>query len=160
MGIDDLLKNNAAYANAFDKNDLPPLPRLGIAILTCMDARIDVHRILGVEEGDVHVIRNAGGLATEDAIRSLLLSQRVLETKEVVVIQHVGCGMLDLPEDDIKRGLERDFGVTPEFELGGFSDLTESVRSAIATIKASPFLGDSVRGFVYDVTTGRLVEVT
>ena len=160
MAIDDLLQNNAAYAATFAKSDLPPIPALRVAVLTCMDARIDVHRILGVEEGGVHVIRNAGGLVTEDAVRSLLLSQKVLATREVLVIQHTGCGMLNLPEQEIKRELERELGAAPEFELGAFTDLHDSVRRAVATIKQTPFLHDSVRGFVYDVTTGGLQEVT
>jgi carbonic anhydrase len=160
MGIEDLLQNNVTYAESFDKGDLPAVPAERVAVVTCMDARIDVHRILGVREGDVHVIRNAGGLVTDDAIRSLLLSQRVLSTEEVLIIQHTGCGMLNLPEEQIKRDLEREFASPPSFELGGFTDLHDSVRAAVTTIKDTPFLRGAVRGFLYDVTNGRLHEVT
>jgi carbonic anhydrase len=160
MSIEDLLQNNVAYATAFDKSDLPARPAKGLAVLTCMDARIDVHRVLGLQEGDAHVIRNAGGLVTEDAIRSLLLSQRVLSTNEVLVIQHTSCGMMNLPDEELKSEIREELGSAPPFELGGFSDLYESVRSAMAKIKESPFLGNAVRGFVYDVKTGRLEEIT
>lgn len=153
------MENNASYAAGFDKGELPAEPAKGIAVLTCMDARIDVHRILGVEEGDVHVIRNAGGLASQDAVRSLLLSQRVLGTQVVLVIQHTQCGMLNLPEDEVLREVEEEFGARPGFELGAFEDLHASVRAAVATVKGTPFLSDSVRGFVYDVATGRLNEI-
>lgn len=159
MKIDELLLNNAAYAETFDKGDLPAPPSRGIAVVTCMDARIDVHRVLGAKEGDLHVIRNAGGLATDDAIRSLVVSQRMLSTELVLVVQHTRCGMLDLPEEEIKREIERESGVSVEFELGAFTDLHQSVRSAVITIQDSPFLGGFVRGFVYDVATGRLQEV-
>ncbi len=159
MSIDDLLRNNTYYAERFDKGDLPARPAKRIAVVTCMDARIDVHRILGLEEGDAHVIRNAGGLITEDATRSLLLSQRVLSTEQVLVIQHTECGMLNLPEEELKREVEREFGMRPDFDLGAISNLNESVRSAVAAIEATPFLSNAVRGFVYDVKTGRLHEV-
>lgn len=125
MLIDDLLKNNEVCASGFDKGDVPAQPSKRVAIITCMDARIDVHRILGLDEGDTHVIRNGGGLVTEDALRSLVLSQRVLGTTQVIVIQHTGCGLLDLPEEEIKRDMERDLGAAPDFSFGGFSDLHE-----------------------------------
>jgi carbonic anhydrase len=160
MSIEELLQNNAAYAGSFDKSGLPARPARGLAILTCMDARIDVHRALGLQEGDAHVIRNAGGLVTEDAIRSLLLSQRVLSTEEVMVIQHTGCGMLNLAEDELKREIRQELGSAPAFELGGFDDLHESVRRGLARIRDEPLLRSAVRGFVYDVETGQLEEVS
>ena len=157
---DDLVRNNASYAEAFDKQGLPAAPGTRVAVVSCMDARIDVHKILGLEEGDAHVIRNAGGLVTDDVIRSLVLSQRVLGTEEVIVMQHTGCGMLDLPEDDIAGELERETGKRPDFSFGAFSDLHASVREGVEALVANAFLKDSVRGFVYDVDTGRLSEVT
>lgn len=153
------MQNNEDYAEGFDKGDLAPEPAKRMAVVTCMDARIDVHRILGLNEGDAHVIRNAGGLATDDAIRSLVLSQRVLSTQEVIVIQHTDCGMLNLPEEELKRDIEREVGSAPAIPFGSFTDLHESVRNAVRTIKNTPFLGGVVRGLVYDVSTGRLQEL-
>ena len=158
---DELLEQNLAYARDFDKGGLPGRPAKGVAILACMDARIDVHRIFGLQEGDAHVIRNAGGLPTDDAIRSLVISQRVLGTKEIILVHHTSCGMLGLPEEDLTRELEEEAGVTVPFELGAISDLETNLRDSVARIKADPFLPnkDSVRGFVYDVTSGRLREI-
>jgi carbonic anhydrase len=126
-----------------------------------MDARLDVHRILGLEEGDAHVIRNAGGVVTEDAIRSLVISQRLLGTEEIVLIHHTDCGMLTFKDDEVKRQIQQDTGVRPPFALEAFADLEEDVRQSVARIEASPFIPrkSSVRGFVYDVHTGRLNEV-
>src|SRR5687767_15857636 len=120
---DELLQNNAAYAESFDKGDLPLPPARGVAVVACMDARLDVHKILGLQEGDAHVIRNAGGLLTEDAQRSLLISQRVLRTEQIMLIRHTECGMLDLPEEELTSQVEAEVGVAPPFPLGGFSDL-------------------------------------
>ncbi len=126
-----------------------------------MDARIDVHRLLGLDEGEAHVIRNAGGVVTEDVIRSLLISQRLLGTREVLVIHHTGCGMLTFTDDALKRQVQAEVGIRPPFALEAFPDLEEDVRQSVARIAASPFVPskDSVRGFVYDVGTGRLAEV-
>jgi carbonic anhydrase len=158
---DELLRNNDAYARGFKKGDLPLPPAKHLAVLACMDARLDVHKILGLEEGDAHVIRNAGGVATDDAIRSLVISQRLLGTKEIVLIHHTDCGMLTFKDDDVKHQIESEVGIRPSFALEAFPDLEKDVQQSIARIKASPFVRDksSVRGFVYDVHTGRLDEV-
>jgi carbonic anhydrase len=159
---DDLVANNAAYAAGFAKGGLPGPPRRKVAVLACMDARLDPARVLGLEEGDAHVIRNAGGVVTEDTIRSLVISQRLLGTEEIVLIHHTGCGMLTFRDDEVKDAIEADTGIRPPFALGAFPDLDDDVLQSIARIEASPFLPerDSVRGFVYDIETGRLREVT
>jgi carbonic anhydrase len=158
---DELIRNNQSYAGSFKKGDLPLPPAKHVAVLACMDARLDVHRILGVQEGDAHVIRNAGGAATDDAIRSLAISQRLLGTKEIVLIHHTDCGMLTFRDDELKQKIEKETGIRPAFAFEAFSDLEEDVRQSIARIKASPFIPDksNVRGFVYDVRTGKLEEV-
>jgi carbonic anhydrase len=158
---DELLANNAAYVDTFDKADLPTPPGRGVAVVACMDARLDPARALGLEEGDAHVIRNAGGVVTDDAIRSLVISQRLLGTTEVILIHHTDCGMLTFTDDEVKRQIEQDTGIRPPFALEAFSDLEGDVRQSIARIKASPFIPhkDGVRGFVYEVETGRLREV-
>jgi carbonic anhydrase len=159
---DELLENNAAYAESFDKGDLPLPPARGVAVVACMDARLDVHKILGLEEGDAHVIRNAGGVITDDEIRSLTISQRLLGTREIVLIHHTDCGMLTFSDDDLKTQIHEEVGLKPHFSMESFTDLEEDVRQSVARIKASPFVPhkDSVRGFVYEVETGRLREVT
>jgi carbonic anhydrase len=158
---DLLLKNNAAYAKSFKKGNLSLPPSKKIAVLACMDARLDVHKILGLEEGEAHVIRNAGGVATDDAIRSLLISQRLLGTEEIVLIHHTDCGMLTFSDDDVKKKIQAETGIRPAFALEAFPDLDEDVRQSVARIKTSPFIRrkDLIRGFVYDVKTGRLREV-
>lgn len=158
---DRLLENNEAYAKSFKKGALPLPPAKRVVVLACMDARLDVHKILGLDEGDAHVIRNAGGAATDDAIRSIVISQRLLGTQEIVLIHHTDCGMLTFTDDAVKRQIEADTGIRPAFALEAFPDLDEDVRQSIARIKASPFIPNksSVRGFVYDVKTGRLNEV-
>jgi carbonic anhydrase len=158
---DELLANNAAYVDTFDKADLPTPPGRGVAVVACMDARLDPARALGLEEGDAHVIRNAGGVVTDDAIRSLVISQRLLGTTEVILIHHTDCGMLTFTDDEVKRQIEQDTGIRPPFALEAFSDLEGDVRQSIARIKASPFVPhtQSVRGFIYDVKTGELREV-
>jgi carbonic anhydrase len=158
---DELLQNNAAYAESFDKGDLPLPPARGVAVVACMDARIDVHKILGLEEGDAHVIRNAGGVITDDEIRSLTISQRLLGTREIILIHHTDCGMLTFSEDDLKQQIHEEVGMKPHFSMESFSDLEEDVRQSIRRIQASPFIPhrDSVRGFIYEVETGRLREV-
>jgi carbonic anhydrase len=159
---DELLENNSAYAKSFDKGDLPLPPARGVAVVACMDARLDVHNILGLQEGDAHVIRNAGGVITDDEIRSLTISQRLLGTREIILIHHTDCGMLTFSDDDLKAQIHEEVGVKPHFSMESFSDLEEDVRQSVARIKASPFIPhkDSVRGFVYEVETGRLREVT
>jgi carbonic anhydrase len=158
---DELLQNNAAYAASFEKGDLPLPPARGVAIVACMDARLDVHNILGLEEGDAHVIRNAGGVITDDEIRSLTISQRLLGTREIILIHHTDCGMLTFSDDELKAQIHEDVGLKPHFSMESFSDLEEDVRQSMARIQASPFIPnkDSVRGFVYEVESGRLDEV-
>ena len=159
---DELLENNARYAEAFDKGDLPLPPAKGLAVVACMDARLDTHRLLGIDAGDAHVIRNAGGVVTDDAIRSLVISQRLLGTKEVILIHHTDCGMLTFRDDDVKDAIYADTGLRPTFAMEAFPDLDGDVRQSIARVKASPFIPnkDSVRGFVYDCATGKLNEVS
>ena len=159
---DELLENNARYAESFEKGDLPLPPARGLAVVACMDARLDTHKLLGLDEGDAHVIRNAGGVVSDDAIRSLVISQRLLGTREIVIIQHTDCGMLTFRDDDVKDAIEADTGLRPSFALEAFGDLEENIRQSIRRVKANPFIPvkDSVRGFVYDCATGRLNEVT
>ncbi|MEJ7843960.1 MAG: carbonic anhydrase [Rubrobacter sp.] len=159
---DELLRNNEDYAKDFDKGDLPLPPAKGVAVVACMDARLDVHKILGLQEGDAHVIRNAGGVITDDEIRSLTISQRLLGTQEIVLIHHTDCGMLTFTDDEVAGQIEADTGVRPPFALESFSDLDGNVRDSIERIKTNPFIPrkDAVRGFVYEVETGRLREVT
>ena len=158
---DDLLRNNEAYAESFEKGDLPLPPAKGVAVVACMDARLDVHKILGLEEGDAHVIRNAGGVITDDEIRSLAISQRLLGTREIILIHHTDCGMLTFTDDELKQQIHEDVGIKPHFPMESFSDLEEDVRQSVARIQASPFVPNkyAVRGFVYEVETGRLREV-
>jgi len=157
---DDLLANNAEYAASFS-GPLPMPPVKGVAVLACMDARLDVYRLLGLQEGEAHVIRNAGGVVTDDAIRSLTISQRLLGTTEVVLIHHTDCGMLTFTDDTFKADIQSDTGIKPHWSAEAFSDLEQDVRQSIARIKTSPFVPnkDSVRGFVFDVGTGKLTEV-
>jgi carbonic anhydrase len=160
-GTDQLIRNNETYSKSFAKGDLALPPAKGVAVLACMDARLDVHKILGLQEGDAHVIRNAGGVATDDAIRSLTISQRLLGTKEIILIHHTDCGMLTFKDDDVKGKIEKEVGIKPAFSLEAFANLEDDVKQSIARIEASPFIPNktSVRGFVYDVKTGRLNEV-
>jgi carbonic anhydrase len=157
---EQLLRNNEAAAKTFKKGHLPVPPSRKTAILACMDARLDVNKILGLEEGDAHVIRNAGGVATEDAIRSLVISQRLLGTEEIILIHHTDCGMLTFRDEDLKNKIEAETGVRPTFSFEAFPSLDEDVLRQIARIRASPFIPvkDKIRGFVYDVKTGRLRE--
>jgi carbonic anhydrase len=158
----ELLQNNERYAEGFDKGDLEVPPAKGVAVVACMDARFHVSKILGLEEGDAHIIRNAGGVVTDDEIRSLAISQRLLGTSEIILIHHTGCGMLTFTDDDFRGQLEQETGIRPEWAVEAFTDLDEDVRQNIARIKASPFIPnkDAVRGFVYEVETGRLREVS
>ena len=157
---DDLLANNAEYAASFS-GPLPMPPAKGVAVLACMDARLDVYRLLGLHEGEAHVIRNAGGVVTDDAIRSLTISQRLLGTTEIILVHHTDCGMLTFTDDDFKAAVHADTGVKPHWSPESFSDLETDVRQSIARITSSPFVPkkDSIRGFVFDVATGKLTEV-
>lgn len=160
--IDELLDNNARYVDTFNKGDVPLPPGRNLAIVACMDARLDPHRMLGLEEGDAHVIRNAGGVVSDDAIRSIVISQRLLGTREIMLIHHTDCGMLTFRDDEVKDSIEADTGLRPSFALEAFGDLDQDIRQSIARIKASPFVPnkDHIRGFVYDCATGRLKEVS
>ena len=157
----DLLKNNEAHAEGFDKGDLPLPPARKLAVLACMDARLDPAKVLGLEEGDAHVIRNAGGVVTDEELRSLAISQNLLGTEEVILIHHTDCGMLTFTDEQLAQQLKDATGQEPPFEGHAFDDLDQDVREAIQRIKDSPFVPntDSVRGFVYEVETGRLREV-
>jgi carbonic anhydrase len=160
--MDDLLKNNEDYAAGFDKGDLPAPPAKGVAVIACMDARLHISEILGLEVGDAHVIRNAGGVVTDDEIRSLAISQRLLGTTEVMLIHHTGCGMLTFSDDEFRRQILDDTGIEPEWSAEAFADLDADVRESMSRVTSSPFLPhtDKVRGFVYEVESGRLREVT
>src|SRR5690242_10603791 len=159
---DELLANAERYAATFDKGDLPLPPGRGVAVVACMDARLNVYGLLGLRLGDAHVIRNAGGVVTDDEIRSLAISQRLLGTEEIVLIHHTDCGMLTFTDDSFRGDLQKDTGIKPPWSPESFTDLDDDVRSSIGRIKASPFIPNksSVRGFVYDVHTGRLREVS
>lgn len=161
MRIDDLLDHNRAYARDFARGDLPAPPRLRVAVLACMDARLDMSRILGLHEGDVHVIRNAGGIVTDDAIRSLAVSQHVLGTEEIMLIHHTRCGLLSFSDEAFAARMEAATGERPRWPAGGFADLEGDVTDSIARLQASPFIlrKAAIRGFVYEVETGRLREV-
>jgi carbonic anhydrase len=160
--IDDLLANNAVFAQSFDGTQASVVPTKKVVVLTCMDSRLDPVRVLGLTPGDAHVLRNAGGLASEDAIRSIMLSQRRLGTTSVMVVHHTDCGMLRLDEDAVKDAIEGEVGVRPAFALGAFTDLESDVRETMARIETNPFVHakTDVRGFVYDVETGRVREVS
>jgi carbonic anhydrase len=157
---DQYLENNKQYAANF-QGPLPLPPKNQIAVLACMDARINVYAALGIQEGESHVIRNAGGVVTDDEIRSLAISQRLLGTKEIILIHHTDCGMLTFSDDGFKKSIQDETGIKPEWAAEAFSDLDEDVRQSIARIKQSPFIPhtDQVRGFIFDVATGLLNEV-
>jgi carbonic anhydrase len=158
---DELLQNAERYAEGFDQGGLPLPPGKRIAVVACMDARLNPYGLLGLNEGDAHVIRNAGGVITDDEIRSLSISQRLLGTEEIILIHHTDCGMLTFSDDEFRRQVQADTGIKPEWAAEAFDDLEEDVRQSIARIRNSPFIPrkDSVRGFVYDVRSGRLAEV-
>ncbi|SFF65894.1 carbonic anhydrase [Actinacidiphila alni] len=157
---DDYLHNNAAYAARF-RGPLPLPPARRTAVLACMDARLNVYGALGLAEGDSHVIRNAGGVATDDAIRSLTISQRLLGTREIILIHHTDCGMLTFIDDAFREGIREETGVKPPWAAEAFADLETDVRQSAARIRRSPFIPhtDAVRGFVFDVASGKLAEV-
>jgi carbonic anhydrase len=158
---DELLQNAEKYAADFDRGSLPLPPGKRVAIVACMDARLNPYGLLGLNEGDAHVIRNAGGVITDDEIRSLSISQRLLGTEEIILIHHTDCGMLTFSDDDFRNDLQKEIGIKPEWAAEAFQDLEEDVRQSIARIKASPFIPrkEAVRGFIYDVSTGTLDEV-
>ena len=151
--LNEVQSANEAYATGFDKGHLPMPPGRRFAVVTCMDARLDPAKFLGLDEGDAHVIRNAGGLVTDDALRSLIISHQLLGTEEVLVIAHTDCGMLTFSNDELQEKLDTDIEFLP------FSDLDESVRASVRRVRESPLTVDSVRGFVYEVETGRLRDV-
>jgi len=159
--IDEMLAGAESYAEGFDKAELALPPARKVVILACMDARINPYGLLGLEEGDAHVIRNAGGIVSDDAIRSLAISQNLLGTEEVMLIHHTDCGMLTFTDEQLAERLESETGERPEWRAHAFADLEQDVRDGIERIKASPFIprSDEVRGFVYEVETGRLREV-
>jgi carbonic anhydrase len=158
---DELVQNAAKYAATFDRGDLPLPPAKRVAVLACMDSRLNVFGLLGLQEGDAHVIRNAGGVVTDGEIRSLAISQRLLGTREIILIHHTDCGMLTFSDVEFHRQLHEETGVEPEWDAEAFADLEIDVRKSVARIEASPFIPEkgSIRGFVYDVHTGRLNEV-
>ena len=158
---DDYLAHNAEYVSSF-KGPLPLPPSKHVAVVACMDARLDVHRVLGIKEGEAHVIRNAGGVVTDDTIRSLAISQRLLGTKEIILIHHTDCGMLTFSDDDFKYAIQQETGVKPPWAAEAFPDLAEDVRQSLRRIENSPFVTkhESSRGFIFDVATGKLSEVT
>jgi carbonic anhydrase len=157
---DELLKNSKRYAESFEKGDLPIPPAKKVAVLACMDARLIPTRVLGLEEGDAHVIRNAGGIVTDDEIRSLAISQHLLGTEEVVLLHHTDCGMVRFTDEAFRAKLREASGEEPEWDAGTFTDVEENVRESIRRIVDSPFIPHkNVRGFVYDVTDGSLREV-
>jgi carbonic anhydrase len=157
---DAFLENNRCYAEAF-AGPLPRRPSAGVVVVTCMDARLNVFAILGLQDGEANVIRNAGGVVTDDEIRSLAISQRVLGTTEIILIRHTDCGMMTFTDEAFKADLEADTGIRPTWQAEAFSDLDEDVRASILRVKSSPFIPhrESVRGFVFDVATGKLREV-
>jgi carbonic anhydrase len=158
---DELLANAERYAASFDKGDLPLPPGKGVAILACMDARLNPYGLLGLSEGDAHVIRNAGGVVTADERRSLAISQRLLGTREIILIHHTDCGMLTFTDDGFKAQIQEETGLKPDWSAEAFDDVEGDVRQSLARIQADPFIPikESIRGFVYEVETGRLREV-
>src|SRR6516165_5332400 len=158
---DEYLRNNAAYAEQF-AGPLPMPPSRHTAVVACMDARLNVYGMLGLKEGESHVIRNAGGVVADDAIRSLAISQRLLGTTEIILIHHTDCGMLTFTDDDFKRAIQDEIGVKPPWAAEAFPDVAEDVRQSLRRIDNSPFVNKhvSLRGFIFDVATGKLQEVT
>ncbi len=157
---DELLANNAAYVEQFS-GPLPLPPSKHVAVVACMDARLDVYRVLGLNEGEAHVIRNAGGVVTDDEIRSLAISQRLLGTREIILIHHTDCGMLTFTDDEFKRSIQDEVGVKPPWAAESFKDVDEDVRQSVRRIRNSPYVPvkESIRGFVFDIATGKLTEV-
>lgn len=159
--VDDVLANNARYAAGFHQDDRHAQPALRLAVVVCMDARLDTYQILGLQPGDAHVIRNAGGVVTDDVIRSLVISQRLLGTREIMLVHHTDCGMQTFSDDELKDAIEAETGLRPPFAFQPFDNLEQDVRDSIARLRNSPFLPhrNRIRGFVYNCATGRLNEV-
>ena len=159
---DELLANAERYAATFDQGDLPLPPARKVAVLACMDARLNPYGLLGLREGDAHVIRNAGGVVTADELRSLAISQRLLGTTEIILIHHTDCGMLTFTDDEFKTAIQAEVGIKPPWSAEAFTDLDDDVRQSVKRIQDDPFIPvkTSVRGFVYDVRTGKLAEVS
>lgn len=158
--IDELLAHNRAYVKTHGHREMPTVPRLRLAVLTCMDSRLDLFGALGLDLGEVHLVRNAGGIASDDAVRSLLLSQRLLATRAVMVIHHTRCGLESFDEEALQDEIASALGARPPFRLGAYADVDEDVRSTVATLRSSPFIDDTeIRGFIFDVDDGELREV-
>lgn len=158
--IDELIKHNRSYVRTHGHRELSTVPRLHLAVLTCMDSRLDLFGALGLDLGEVHLVRNAGGIASDDAVRSLLLSQRLLSTKAIMVIHHTRCGLESFDESTLHDELTATFGVRPPFRLGAFLDVEADVRDTVTTLRDSPFIDDTeIRGFVFDVDDGALREI-
>jgi carbonic anhydrase len=158
---DDVLRNAEQYASSFDQGDLPMPPSRKLAVVACMDARLIPAKVLGLQEGDAHVIRNAGGVVTDDTIRSLAISQHKLGTEEIILIHHTDCGMLTFKDDEFREELQDETGVKPAWAAESFSDLDRDLRQSIERIRSSPFIPNkNVRGFVYEVESGKLREVS
>lgn len=159
---DELLANNAEYTERFHDSDLEVAPTRNLAVVACMDSRMDIFKILGLGNGEAHVIRNAGGIITDDVIRSLCLSQRFLGTREIVLLHHTDCGLSKVDEGEFREQLATELGVKPWWSLEAFTDVDADVRQSMQRIQLTPFIQhkDHVRGFVYEVETGRLREVT
>jgi carbonic anhydrase len=159
---DELLRNNSAYVEAFHDVGLSLVPRRRLSIVACMDSRMDIFEMFGLEHGDAHIIRNAGGVVTDDVIRSLVVSQRLLDTREILLVHHTDCGLQKITEDAFKTEIEREVGIKPWWALESFADPFTDVRQSIARLRNSPFVTHKghIRGFVYDVDDGRLIEVT
>ena len=160
--IDELVANADRYAKGFEPNDLSAAPSRHLTVVACMDARLDLFALLGLDIGDAHIIRNAGGIVTDDVVRSLALSQRTLKTTDVMVIQHTGCGLLGLDEEGLLAEMEAEHGSRPPFSFEAFDDIDANVRTSLDRLRSTPYVPHTsdVRGFVYDVTTGVLREVT
>jgi carbonic anhydrase len=160
--IDEILAHNEAYIRKFTKGSLPMPPSKRLAVVICMDARLETGALLKLVEGDAHVIRNAGGVVTDDVIRSLTISQRLLGTREIMLVHHTDCGMLTFTDEDLKQQILDDTGLKPPFAMETFDDLDVDIRQSMARVDASPYIPhkDEVRGFVYDVASGHLREVT
>ena len=160
--IDEVLERNGRYAESFDTGGPRTRSKCRLAVVACMDARLDTHRLLDLAEGDAHVIRNAGGVVSDDVVRSLVVSQRLLGTREILLVHHTDCGMLKFRDDAVKDAIEADTGLRPPFALEAFGDLERDVRQSISRIQANPFIPhkDQIRGFIYDCATGRLNEVS
>ena len=158
--IDELLSHNRSYVKAHGHREMPTVPRLHLAVLTCMDSRLDLFGALGLDLGEVHLVRNAGGIASDDAVRSLLLSQRLLHTRAVMVIHHTRCGLESFDEETLQEQITSALGARPPFRLGAYVDVDEDVRATVAALRASPFIdGTEIRGFVFDVDDGELREI-